>query len=231
MSGRVTLRISLQPSWPSKSSRRGVLACSIVPIAPSATTTRSARASRRPRLSSTRLRWKTSRASLRATRRRTLTATGRGTAQSPHDGEVAPGDRARRLSRAGRPVADRGLRGVERRGRRGHRGGRAPRGRLGRRAAHRGGPRGLLRLPGQPADGLDGRRGAAAGHLADDPGVLRPAARRRPRRRAGPRHRAEHALEAVHRRDPRRLPRAGRRDGGDPRRAAGRLARTPARCR
>ena len=45
--GRVTLRISLQPSWPSKSSSDGSGACSIVPMAPSATTTRVARASRR----------------------------------------------------------------------------------------------------------------------------------------------------------------------------------------
>ena len=40
MSGRVTLRISLQPSSPSKSSRLGSAACSMVPIAPSATSTR-----------------------------------------------------------------------------------------------------------------------------------------------------------------------------------------------
>src|SRR5512133_1137688 len=39
-SGRVTLRISLQPSRPSKSSRVGSAAWSIVPIAPSATTGR-----------------------------------------------------------------------------------------------------------------------------------------------------------------------------------------------
>ena len=45
-SGRVTLRISLQPSRPSKSSRVRSAACSIVPIAPSATTTRSRSASR-----------------------------------------------------------------------------------------------------------------------------------------------------------------------------------------
>src|SRR5215213_223524 len=47
MSGRVTFRTSLQPSWPSKSSNDGSLACSIVPMAPSATTTLSARARRR----------------------------------------------------------------------------------------------------------------------------------------------------------------------------------------
>jgi hypothetical protein len=46
-SGRVTLRISLQPSCPSKSSRLGLPACSIVPIAPSATRTRRASADRR----------------------------------------------------------------------------------------------------------------------------------------------------------------------------------------
>ncbi len=46
MSGRVTLRISLQPSRFWKSSRLGSCAWSIVPIAPSATTTREARASR-----------------------------------------------------------------------------------------------------------------------------------------------------------------------------------------
>ena len=47
MSGRVTLSTSLQPSWPSKSSSVGSWACSIVPIAPSATITRSDRASRK----------------------------------------------------------------------------------------------------------------------------------------------------------------------------------------
>src|SRR3954468_18712695 len=46
-SGRVTLRISLQPSWPSKSSRPRSCAWSIVPIAPSATTTRSRSAASR----------------------------------------------------------------------------------------------------------------------------------------------------------------------------------------
>ena len=40
MSGRVTLRTSLQPSWPSMSSRDGSAAWSMVPMAPSATTTR-----------------------------------------------------------------------------------------------------------------------------------------------------------------------------------------------
>ena len=44
MSGRVTLRISLQPSSCWKSSRVGSCAWSMVPIAPSATTTRVARA-------------------------------------------------------------------------------------------------------------------------------------------------------------------------------------------
>ena len=44
-SGRVTLSTSLQPSCPSKSSRARSAACSMVPIAPSATRTRSARAS------------------------------------------------------------------------------------------------------------------------------------------------------------------------------------------
>ncbi len=47
MSGRVTLRISLQPSNCRKSSSEGSAACNIVPIAPSATTTRDANASRR----------------------------------------------------------------------------------------------------------------------------------------------------------------------------------------
>src|SRR4051812_50031372 len=42
MSGRVTLSISLQPSCPWKSSIEGSAAWSIVPIAPSATRTRSA---------------------------------------------------------------------------------------------------------------------------------------------------------------------------------------------
>jgi hypothetical protein len=42
----VTLRISLQPSRFSKSSRVGSCAWSMVPMAPSATTTRVARASR-----------------------------------------------------------------------------------------------------------------------------------------------------------------------------------------
>lgn len=46
MSGRVTFRISLQPSRFSKSSSVGSCAWSIVPIAPSATTTRVVRASR-----------------------------------------------------------------------------------------------------------------------------------------------------------------------------------------
>ncbi len=46
MSGRVRFRISLQPSRFSKSSSVGSWAWSIVPIAPSATTTRVARASR-----------------------------------------------------------------------------------------------------------------------------------------------------------------------------------------
>ena len=40
-SGRVMLRISLQPSWPWKSSIVGSAACSMVPMAPSATRTRS----------------------------------------------------------------------------------------------------------------------------------------------------------------------------------------------
>ena len=43
MSGRVTLRISLQPSCCWKSSRVGLTSCSMVPIAPSAITTRSFR--------------------------------------------------------------------------------------------------------------------------------------------------------------------------------------------
>ncbi len=47
MSGRVRLRISLQPSRPVKSSMLGSAAWSIVPIAPSATTTRVANSSRR----------------------------------------------------------------------------------------------------------------------------------------------------------------------------------------
>src|SRR5882757_1724382 len=47
MSGRVMLRISLQPSSCWKSSRVGFCAWSIVPMAPSATTTREASASRR----------------------------------------------------------------------------------------------------------------------------------------------------------------------------------------
>ncbi|GAA2438089.1 hypothetical protein GCM10010405_21780 [Streptomyces macrosporus] len=47
MSGRVTFRISLQPSNCWKSSSDGSAACNIVPIAPSATTTRDANASRR----------------------------------------------------------------------------------------------------------------------------------------------------------------------------------------
>lgn len=47
MSGRVTLRISLQPSRFWKSSRVGSCAWSMVPMAPSATTTRVASASRR----------------------------------------------------------------------------------------------------------------------------------------------------------------------------------------
>ena len=42
MSGLVSFSTSLQPSWPRKSSSDASLACSIVPIAPSATTTRSA---------------------------------------------------------------------------------------------------------------------------------------------------------------------------------------------
>lgn len=46
MSGRVRLRISLQPSRFSKSSSVGSWACNMVPIAPSATTTRVASASR-----------------------------------------------------------------------------------------------------------------------------------------------------------------------------------------
>src|SRR5262244_2575969 len=45
-SGRVRLRISLQPSWPSKSPRVAGLAWSMVPMAPSATTTRWASAAR-----------------------------------------------------------------------------------------------------------------------------------------------------------------------------------------
>src|SRR6185369_17343410 len=45
-SGRVRLRISLQPSWPSKSPRVTGLAWSMVPMAPSATTTRWPRAAR-----------------------------------------------------------------------------------------------------------------------------------------------------------------------------------------
>lgn len=49
MSGRVTFRISLQPSRFSKSSRVGSWAWSMVPIAPSATTTRVASASRSAR--------------------------------------------------------------------------------------------------------------------------------------------------------------------------------------
>ena len=54
-------------------------------------------------------------------------------------------------ARADRPGADRRVRGLERRRRRRQRRGRAPRGRLGRRAGGRARPRGLLRLPGQPA--------------------------------------------------------------------------------
>ena len=50
-SGRVTFRISLQPSRPSKSSRVRSAACSMVPIAPSATRTRSVRAVRNGRSS------------------------------------------------------------------------------------------------------------------------------------------------------------------------------------
>jgi hypothetical protein len=44
ISGRETLRISLQPSWPWKSLSVGSASCNIVPIAPSAITVRDARA-------------------------------------------------------------------------------------------------------------------------------------------------------------------------------------------
>jgi hypothetical protein len=46
MSGRVTFRISLQPSCPSKSSSVASLTCSMDPIAPSAIITRSLSAAR-----------------------------------------------------------------------------------------------------------------------------------------------------------------------------------------
>ena len=160
------------------------------------------------------------------TRRRTLKRPA-GEPAVPDRGEVAPVIEHRRLPGADRPVDHRGLRGVERRRRRRHLGRRAPRGGLGSRGARRDGPRGLLRLPGQPptvgmAD--DGPPRSLAHHQA----VLRAGCPTWSRHRADPRHRAQHAVEAVHRRDPRRMPRARRRDGGHARRPAGRLAAHPA---
>ena len=95
-----------------------------------------------------------------------------------HDAPGGSGDRARGRAGAARPDHDRRLRGLERRRR-----GRDARpsstwlGRLGRRAGRRARPRGLLRLPGQPAAGSARRRRPPPDHLADHPD---PAGARRP---------------------------------------------------
>ena len=135
------------------------------------------------------------------------------------------------IAAPGRPGRDRGVRGLERRRRRGLVGRRPPdevwdaHGGRGHR------PRGLLRLPGQPARRRHRRGRPPPDHLAVDPDRGRLAARTRPRRHPDPRHRAEHALAAVLRRAAGRLRRARRRAGGHARRPAGRHARTPGRSR
>ena len=137
-------------------------------------------------------------------------------------------DRDRGRAGPGRPGGDRRVRGLERRRRRRLRGGRPPDGGLGRPGRRRHRPRGLLRLPGQPADRRHRRERPPPDHLAQHPDRRRLAARPGPRRDPDPRHRAEHALAAVLRRAARRLRRARRRAGGHPRRAARRHAAHPA---
>ena len=108
--------------------------------------------------------------------------------------------RVRGRADAARPGAHRRVRGVERRRRGRLGGGRAPRGGLGRRG-HRGArPGGVLRLPGQPAQG-DARRRPAADRLAHHPHPRRARDRLRlagcrPRRG----HRALNPLAVVHHR-------------------------------
>ena len=120
----------------------------------------------------------------------------------------------------GGPGGDRRLRGVERRRRRGLLRGRPPDGGVERPDRGRDRPGGLLRLPGQPADGRHRRDGAPADHLADHPDRRGLSARPRPRRDPDPRHRAEHALAAVLRRAAGGLRRPRRRARGHPRCAA-----------
>ena len=133
-SGRVTLRISLQPSRPVEVvERRGRAACSIVPIAPSATTTRSASASQQVGVVRARsLAAVTTHRASRSTAIRRWCATGAHSGpRRPYAGRSDP--RRRRTARRAdglptlrRPGGRRRLRGLERRRRRRHRRGRAP---------------------------------------------------------------------------------------------------------
>ena len=136
---------------------RGRAACSIVPIAPSATTGRRRRVVRKLELHGSRT-WSKR---VPGRRQRLAFVIHRRAGRPQMTRRPAPrhgvGRRLGRVTefedwpRADRPRAGRRLRGLERRRRRRHRSGGAPRADLGRHAARRARPGGLLRLPGQPA--------------------------------------------------------------------------------
>ena len=174
-SGRVSLRISLQPSRPAKSSSTRSAACNIVPIAPSATTIRSARALQK---TSSR-RCAAARVLLATSWSPTVVVAGWRSVTVALAAVRLSDDRTRPGSRSGdthapprRAGDDRGVRGLERRrGGRQHRAG-APGADLGRRAAGRDRPRGLLRLPGHAPARAPRRRRHPPHRVADHPAVL-----------------------------------------------------------
>src|SRR5262245_47298027 len=194
-SGRVRLRTSLQPSWPSNSFRSRSYCCRLVPMAPSATTTRSASARRRlladvltvdvlPRQNADNqdslwARPRRSALSQAVVQMSTIRRASPVLGTRHHQTVGSYGDRTRRGASAGRPGDDRRLRRVERRGRGGDRRGGPPD--LGVVCADGGRdrPRGLLRLPGQPAHDLARPRRGETDHLADVPACRVPPTRLR----------------------------------------------------
>ena len=211
---------------------RAPAACSIVPIAPSATTTREARASRNWAGEFTRGCW-TSRSSLGVAQRVVGWQ-----AHSVRDAQAwttRPGAGASRVIELDGvpelvdPLLIAAFEGWNDAGDAATAARRAPRAGLGRRSRWPSStPRTTTtsRSTGRPSSPVDdGRRRVTWPTTRVS---VRPAARPRPRRRAGPRHRAQHALAAVRRRAARAVPRARRRAGRHPRRAAGRHPAHPA---
>ena len=81
---------------------------------------------------------------------------------------------------------------------------------VGGRGHRRDRPRGVLRLPGQPADRRHRRQRLPPAHLAHHAHRVASPGRPRPRRHPGARHRAQHEVAPVLRRAPRRLRRPRR---------------------